>query len=229
METRDELSNLMKFYLDGLDEVPTLKVKDVWNEKAFNEKRTLFERSYPELLAILQKDYSSFKYNFRIIRSNEFNSNRFKEYPLWSEFYDYDELNEIEEWGYDKELTLKEFTIKNIQGQHPYYSAPIASFPLERMRYFTKSKFITKNNFELDGIIMNEGDLAIGIFIDDEIEILSNHPTLHDLMKNNLEKIANHFQIKTENLTKLKFETVIPKENKNKIRGIWKIKNESYS
>ena len=227
METGNELSNLMRYYLNGLDEIPTQKVRSVWNEEAFNEQRILFTKSYPELLEILQKDYKSFKYNFRIITAGEFNSIRFKEYPLWSEYYDYEELKEIETWGYDKELTLKELKAKNIESQHPYYTAPITSFPLERMRYFTRSKFKTKENIELEGIIMNEGELAIGIFINNEIVTLSNHPLLSNLMKKNLEKVANYFKISTEDLKELKFKTVIPKDDAGKIRGTWKIKNET--
>ncbi len=226
METGNELSNLMRYYLNGLDEIPIQKVKSVWNEEAFNEQRKPFINSYPELLEILQRDHNSFKYNFRIITANEFNAIRFKEYPLWSEFYEYDELKEIEMWGYDKEFTLEELTAKNIESQHPYYTVPISSFPLKRMRYFTRSKFKTKNNFELDGVIMNEGELAIGIFIDDEIVTLSNHSILSSLMKTNLKKVATHFQIKVEDLKELEFETVIPKDNTNKIRGTWKNKKK---
>ena len=62
METGNELSNLMKFYLNGLDEIPTIKVKEVWNLDAFNKQRLLFIDRYPELLEILQKDFDSFKY-----------------------------------------------------------------------------------------------------------------------------------------------------------------------
>ena len=227
METGNELSNLMKFYLNGLDEIPTIKVKEVWNLDAFNKQRLLFIDRYPELLEILQKDFDSFKYNFRIIKAKDFNSTRFKEYPLWSEYYDYDELIEIEEWGYDKKLTLKELLSKDIENQHPYYTAPITEFPLERMRYFTRSKFVTKSNIEIDGVIMNKGEIAIGLFIDKEIVTLSNHPALSKMMNASLKKVANYFKLDVFELKTLKFETNIPINRQKRIKGTWVIEYET--
>ena len=227
MEVGNKLSNLMKYFLNGLDEIPTMRVKDLWNKDSFIKQRELFVNSYPELLEILQSDYKSFKYNFRIISSEEFNSDRFREHPLWSEYYGYDELNEIEKWGYNKKRILDELLSKAIDSQHPYYSVPIRSFPLDRMRYYTRSKFRTRNDLELDGAIMNEGELVIILFLDDEFEILNRNPILRTEMKQSILKVANHHQIKPEELNELTFETVIPIAIENRIRGQWVIENET--
>ncbi|UKN00301.1 hypothetical protein K6119_11205 [Paracrocinitomix mangrovi] len=54
------LEPVAKYYINGLDELPGLKVKNLWNEDKFNESRKPFTDSYPELhaivLGILQKE-----------------------------------------------------------------------------------------------------------------------------------------------------------------------------
>lgn len=221
------ISNLMRYFLNGLDDIPTQKVKHLWNKKAYEQKRKLFVDSYPEMLEILQKDYDSFKFNFQIINYQEFNITSFCEYPIWSEYYDYTELNQLVEWGFDKNLVFQQLQQKQINNNHPFYTVPISSFPLNRMRYFTKSTFRTRENYKLNGAIMNNGEMVILLFLDNEIEFLNNNHILRKQMNESLTSIANHFQLDVNELLELKFETVIPSDRSKRIKGVWKAKNET--
>ena len=218
-ETRNPFSNLMKYYLDGLDELPTKKQKSLWNEQEYLKSRKLFNDRFFELLEIPQNDYSSFKYNFEIVESEKLTVEKFREYPIWSEYYDFNELDEIEDWGFNRDAILQELKIKEIESQHPYYTVPISDFPPERMRYFTKAKFKTINGLELDGAIMNEGNGVIAIFLNNEYISISNHPSLQDWRIKSLKKISSHYNISLSELNQLDFETEIPKDVEKRMKG----------
>lgn len=222
----DYLSGLMKYYLYGLDDVP-IKQQSVCNKETSQRKPKMFVRSYYELLEILQKDHDAFKFNLQIIKSPDLIPIKFFEYPIWSEYYDFDELDEIENWGFDKMTVYEELKFMFVDQQHPYYAVPIAEFPVERMRYFTKAKFRTLNNKELSGYIMNEGEFAISIFTGETAEILTKQKLLWDDHEGSLKRIAAFYKIEIFELFELRYETEIPINVESRIRGTFKLSRDS--
>ena len=161
-----------------------------------------------------------FRNKFKIVSVEEFTPKSFSFHPLWSEYYDFDELDEIETWGINKELAFNELKGKFSNSAHPYYTVPIKEFPPQRMRFFTKAKFKTLKGNELDGVVMNEGDLVVDIFLgNNQMVSLSCHTMLKDLAIKTLLKISKEFNLELSELKILEFETVIPKEKEKRIRG----------
>ena len=216
-----ELTSLMNYFLNGLDDIPIKKQELLWSKKEFQKRRKLFEDSYFELLEILQKEYDSFQYNFKIIESRKLSPDKFREYPLWSEYYDFEEIEDIQGWGFKKDDVIKELKKKEIDGHHPLYTAPICEFPIIRLRYFTKTKFKTKEGAVLEGAIMNDGSSVIYIFIGDEYLTINNHPLLRELNNKSLQKISNFYRLPMISLNQLEFETEIPVDKDKRIKGIF--------
>jgi len=185
----------------------------------------MFEDSYCELLEILQNDYNSFKFNFEIIKATELKPIKFLEYPIWSEFYDYEELEEIANWGFNKIVVQQKMKVMEINQQHPYYTVPISKFPINRIRYFTKSKFKTKSNLELSGYIMNEGEFGIGIFMGEEEELFTKQSLIGNDHIECLRRISQFYEYDISDLDELKYETEIPFDKEKRIRGTFKLIN----
>lgn len=217
------LSNLMKYYLDGLDDIPTKQEASLWNPKAFEAQRKPFYDRYFELLEILQNDYEAFPFNFEVIKSSALTPLKFQEYPIWSEYYDFDELAEIEQWGLNKEAIVKQLQAAEFENEHPYYTVPINQFPIDRMRYFTKAKFTTAKGTQIEGAIMNEGKLACWIFLEHESEVINNHPILREEKLKSLTHISKFYNIPISELNTLKFETLVPKKLNKRIKGTFEM------
>ena len=49
-EGAKELEPLMSYYLNGLDDVPNLKEKELWNKESYRNARVPFEESFSKLV-----------------------------------------------------------------------------------------------------------------------------------------------------------------------------------
>ena len=53
-DLRESLQPMMNYFLDGLDDLPTLKDREHWNEERFQEIRKPFTESYDQLLEAIE-------------------------------------------------------------------------------------------------------------------------------------------------------------------------------
>jgi hypothetical protein len=93
---------------------------------------------------------------FKLIRGSELSKEHFEEYPVWSEYYDYEEFDEIVGWGIDKDWLEKELKLKDDGSEHCVYTVLQTSPLPDRMRIFIKAAFRTYSGAELTGYVMNE-------------------------------------------------------------------------
>jgi hypothetical protein len=166
----------------------------------------------------------TFKERFKIISSSEFIPEVFDYHPVWSEYYDYDELDEIEEWGIDREGALKELLEKSREGPHALYTVPIEAFPPERMRFYTLAVITASDGKQFKGSVMNAGELIISVFLDEKQEvILPAHPALREDAIKGLEIIGSSFLMEMDDILDLRFETVIKDGRRKAIEGVFRI------
>jgi len=102
---------------------------------------------------------------FKMIFGNELSEQHFDEYPVWSEFYEYDELEEIVSWGVDCDWLMKEWQEKHSGSEHCVYTV-LQTEPLpERMRIYVKADVTTATGIKLKGYVMGEDAFGIGVFV----------------------------------------------------------------
>jgi hypothetical protein len=161
-----------------------------------------------------------FRNKFRIVSAKDFIPEVFAYHPLWSEFYDFDELDDIERWGLNRQTTFEELKSKTIEQQHPFYTLPLSEFPPLRMRYFCLANILTKSGRLLQGSIMNDGELIIEVFLDSNLGIiLSRHPFFENETRNSLMSLARSLQITPEELSTISYKTVLTDHNGNHTEG----------
>ena len=115
---------------------------------------------------------------FKVIPQSQLSKSCFEEFPVWSEHYDYEEIEDIERWGLNKEKVLKLFETNSQGNEHCVYTL-LESDPFpERMRIFIKAKLNTANGVELDGYVVNENAYCLGVFYKGKEFIFSTHPLL---------------------------------------------------
>jgi hypothetical protein len=116
--------------------------------------------------------------HFRIV--SELTKECFDYHPAWSEYYDFDERDEIESWGVDRAWLDEQLrTIPD----HPHYTI-LATDPLpDRMRYFIKARFATPRGRELEGWVMNEDAFVAGVFVNGKEFQFRADPVLVDWMR----------------------------------------------
>jgi hypothetical protein len=119
---------------------------------------------------------------FRIVRGSALSKADFDAHPIWSEYYDFEERDEIEEWGVDREWLDTALDGVYADGNdHPCYTI-LRPYPLPaRMRQFLKATFTTPAGRSLNGYVMNEDAYVVSVFVGADEEFgFSRHPHLSD-------------------------------------------------
>ena len=115
---------------------------------------------------------------FRVIPQSELSEADFDDYPVWSEHYDYDELEEIEAWGLNRQQVLTLFAEKSPENGHCVYTLLQTNpFP-ERTRIFIRASISCTDGTRFKGYIMNEDAYCLTIFHSGKEFVFSKHPLL---------------------------------------------------
>jgi len=90
---------------------------------------------------------------FTLVPMSELSKQHFDRHPIWSEYYDYDERDEILSWGIDP-LWL-EAELKRVHTENDHCAYPILQpYPLpERMRLYIKAQITTFDGQFLKGTL----------------------------------------------------------------------------
>ena len=153
---------------------------------------------------------------FVLIPHSELSKEHFEAYPVWSEHYDYDEIDEIVSWGIDREWLLREIEAKCTGNEHCVYTL-LQTNPLpERMRIFIRARFRTPNGVNLNGFVVNEDAYALGIFWENVKYVFNNHPLLREL---NEEQEAKLRDTVGDAIFPLQYETDFRNNAGERIRG----------
>lgn len=92
---------------------------------------------------------------FRMVSMRELGPEQFEYHPIWSEFYDHDERDEIIEWGVDPVQLEAELARHHTGDEHAAYTV-LKPYPLpERMRLYICAKFTTPDGVVFDGYVMD--------------------------------------------------------------------------
>lgn len=141
----------------------------------------------------------------------------FEEWPVWSEYYDFDELEEIEEWGIAPATFWAELKALNLGNEHAAYPA-LRYDPLPvRMRIYIKARFTTQRGDVLSGFVINEDAYSLGIFIGDEE--LGFNVSLPSFWPEMLERLARHLHARPEELLPIHFEADVKTAEGVRIAG----------
>lgn len=156
---------------------------------------------------------------FRVIPENKLNETEFEYFPVWSEHYDWDEIEDIERWGLNKEEVLELFRKNENGSTHCCYTLLESNpFP-SRMRIFIKAKLMTRNGMALKGYIMNEDAYCLGIFYEGKQYYFSCHPMLSDLFNEEAKRLGLAMGIKSHEIFPVSYETDFFDNSGNKIAG----------
>ncbi|KPA87851.1 hypothetical protein PF66_05809 [Pseudomonas asplenii] len=118
---------------------------------------------------------------FRVLPQSQLDEEAFDDYPVWSEYYDHEEIDDVVRWGLDRELVLQLFKVNAAGNEHCVYTLLESNpFPL-RMRLFVRASIETADGKRLKGYVVNEDAYCLTIFHEGESFHFSTHPLLKDL------------------------------------------------
>jgi hypothetical protein len=126
---------------------------------------------------------------FRVIPQSELSEQHFDEWPVWSEHYDYDEIEEIARWGVSREEAFQAFRQNERDNEHCVYTMLQANpFP-PRMCIFIKASLQAANGLSLKGYVMNEDAYCLAVFSKGTEFIFSRQPMLEELNRKEEQKL----------------------------------------
>lgn len=144
---------------------------------------------------------------FKVIPQRTLSEELFDEFPVWSEYYEWDELEEIEGWGLDREVVLKMLNENSIDNEHCLYTLLEANpFP-KRMRIFIGARITTAGGVELKGYVMNEDAYCLCIIHDGAEYFFSCHPTFKGCTLELANKLSMLLNVPASDFFPLHYET----------------------
>ena len=160
---------------------------------------------------------------FRLVPENEFTYAHLEEYPVWSEFYDYDEREEIIEWGIDPEWLDQELARHQSGNIHPVYPLlEVNPFPA-RSHLYIRARFETPAGQSLVGYIINEdASPAISIFYGGRL--FSFNRVMFEWGMASKEALQQLLPNSADPILPLKYETDFTDDEGNKIEGVFDYK-----
>lgn len=156
---------------------------------------------------------------FRVIPQSQLSERDFDDFPVWSEHYDYEEIEDIERWGLDRDTVLQLFERNSPGNEHCVYTLLESNpFP-ERMRIFIRAKLKTASGVHLKGYVMNENAFCLGVFYNDQEFIFSRHPLLENENKNHEAELANSLGGNAGDIFPVTYETEFMAKSGKQIVG----------
>lgn len=118
---------------------------------------------------------------FRVIPGDELSERHFDEWPVWSEHYDFDEIEDIVRWGLNRQEVLRLFQENKRGDEHCVYTLLESNpFP-DRMRIFIKASLEAANGQRFKGYVINEDAFCLSVFHGGEEFFFSSHPMLDSI------------------------------------------------
>lgn len=118
---------------------------------------------------------------FRVLPHSQLTEAAFDFFPVWSEHYDFDEIDDVVRWGLDREQVLALFEINSPGNEHCVYTL-LESNPFPpRMRIYIRATIETADGKLLKGSVMNEDAFCLEVFHAGAAFTFSRHPMLCDL------------------------------------------------
>ena len=131
----------------------------------------------------------------------------FEEHPIWSEYYDIEEREEIIDWGVDPKWLAAELDRVHDGSDHCAYPI-LRPYPLpDRMRLYIRARITSASNERFDGYVVNEDAGVLAIFVaGDQFSFCSNG-TLSDLSRQELARLKASIGRSADGIFPVEYET----------------------
>jgi len=156
---------------------------------------------------------------FIVMPSSQLSEKDFDTFPVWSEHYDYDELEDFERWGLDRETVMHLIETNSIGNEHCVYTLLEANpFP-PRMYIYIRAKLRTASGLLLKGYILNEEAACLGVFHNKKRFIFNPHPLIKDRWDESLSDLAHSMGVDPASIFPIHYETEFTSMEGNIICG----------
>lgn len=157
--------------------------------------------------------------SFRVLPESQLSEQHFDEFPVWSELYDYEEIDEIVGWGLEREQVLQAIQDNHTGNEHCVYTMLEANpFP-PRMRIFIAASLEAANCQRLKGFVMNEDADCLTVFSNGHEFHFSRHPSPYGLDKESEQRLLQSLGWQDGELFPMKYVTRYHNESGGLIAG----------
>jgi len=160
---------------------------------------------------------------FKLVPMSALSKSNFDEHPIWSEYYDYEEREEIAGWGIDPKWLAAELDRVHTGNDHCAYPI-LRPYPLpDRMRLYIKARITTAGNDYFDGYVVNEDAYVLSIFAADDEYCFSRNGMLNDLCRKEIDRLKASIRQSTDDIFPVRYETDFLDSGGNVIAGTFSL------
>ena len=143
----------------------------------------------------------------------------FARHPIWSEYYDYTERQDILDWGVPPSVLDGLLAVHHTGNVHAVYTV-LKPFPLpDRMRLYIRAKFTTEDGDAFDGYVVNDDAYYYSIFTRGQEFSFGRNGNLDEFDRQSLDALRASLDNPAFQLLPLKFNTDILDDSGNRIGG----------
>lgn len=142
---------------------------------------------------------------------------QFAVWPVWSEYYDFEELSEIASWGVSTDQFLRDVESLNLTGEHAAYPVLDLSHIPDRMRIYLKASLKCADGKTFDGYIVNPDPDAFVLFVGDSTFIFNTG--LSQLAQKELQRLAIQLNTSPDEIRPTEFATEFRRADGSLIAG----------
>jgi hypothetical protein len=142
----------------------------------------------------------------------------FEEWPVWSEYYEPCELDDLQAWGIEPETFLAELHALDLGDEHAAYPSLIFDPLPERMRLYIKAVFTTARGDRLHGFVVNDDAYAGAIFLDNDE--LGFNIRLFDFYSDMLVTLSSRLASTVQDLLPIRYETGVHTSEGHEVTGM---------
>jgi hypothetical protein len=160
---------------------------------------------------------------FTLVPMSSLSKQHFESHPIWSEYYDYDEREEIVAWGVDAQWLTSELERVHTGNDHCAYPI-LRPYPLpDRMRLYIRAIITLKNRRTLVGYVMNEDAYVLSIFADEEEFCFTRNGVLSELNDKDLKRLSAKIDCSPNDVFPVTYETEFLDSEDKLIAGVFSL------
>jgi hypothetical protein len=153
---------------------------------------------------------------FTLISWLELSPRHFKQYPVWAEYSEPDDINEIVSWGLERRAVVHQLEQTGFSDQHVF--PVLKTDPLPCFRFlFLKAEFRAADGARLTGYVIGQRPYCVGVFAAAECFLFNEN--LPEMAGEQIDRLRRAARLPLTPFFPLRYSTAFRRDDGTRVEG----------